>query len=174
MAAIIISLTALTFTLYSFWWLNWRSGKILVGAPRTYAALVDKEALIIEVPLVLFNSGPKPILVENLKLEIEGESEPLYFVATVEKLGTDQGRAFATQFPLHGNKAESLICEFQRYPKGFVFTDKEYQLKLKALVNENKEWCCLKEFSLHVTDKDIETMNGKAFVVHENHKWYNV
>ena len=174
MTAIIISIAALTFTLYSFWWQNWRSGQIVVGAPRLYAAYVDKEKLIIEIPLVIYNSGPKPFLIENLQLELEGVSEPLYFVATVAKLGTDEDRAFATQFPLHGNKAQNLICEFQRYPKGFTFEAKEYKVKLNALVNEKRDWKCLKMFTLCVSEKDLETINGKAFIVHENHKWYNV
>jgi hypothetical protein len=35
--AVIISIAALAFTVFSFWWMNWRKGKLIVGPPRTFA-----------------------------------------------------------------------------------------------------------------------------------------
>jgi len=36
--ALFISVFALLFTIFSFWWMNWRRGKIIVGSPRSFAA----------------------------------------------------------------------------------------------------------------------------------------
>lgn len=171
MSAIFISIFALLFTTFSFWWQNWRSGKIVVGAPRTYAAFADKNKVVMHLPFVFFNNGPKPKLIENLRIELEGYPAPLVFNATVGKLGSDEGRKFATQFPLHGNKAECIICDFSCNKHGFKFEAKEYRLKLKAIVNEDNGWTNLKEFKLFVSEQSIDSINGKAFIPHDNRKW---
>ena len=169
--AILISTLALLFTTFSFWWQNWRSGKVIIGAPRTYAAFADSNKLLIHLPFVFYNSGPRPKLIDNLRVEIEGYPEPLIFNATIEKLASSDNRKYATQFPLHGNKAEFIICEFTNNKKGFRFEAKNYQVRLMAIVNEGDSWVCLKEFSLVVSQQSIESINGKAFIAHDNHKW---
>ena len=170
-AAIFISVLALGFTMYSFWWMNWRRGDILIGDPRTFAACSSGALFIMEFPLVFYNAGPRPILIENLRLIFphEGESsEPLFFNAVVKKLGKDEGREFATQFPLDGNTAIRKICEFQRRPANFVFEAREYKVELQASLNDRKEWETLKTFSLNIRPESVETLNSNTFITHEN------
>lgn len=166
----VISILALLFTVFSFWWMNWRTGNLSVGPPRTYAAIgsLDRQ-MILEFPLVFFNDGPTPIIVQNLRLVFAGErgSSPLVFVATVGKLGTDQGRSFATQFPVRGREAMLLICEFQREPGGLVFEARSYPLELQAQTGNRKLWKSICRFTLNVSPQDAQTIN-KAFVVHDN------
>ena len=169
-SAFVISILALLFTVFSFWWMNWRTGKLSVGPPRTYAALGSLERqMILEFPFVFFNDGPMPIIVQNLRLvfPIEEGSRPLVFIATVKKLGSDEDRSFATQFPVRGREAVSLICEFQREPGGMVFEAGSYPLELQAQLGDGKLWksiCC---FTLNVSPQGLQTIN-KAFVVHDN------
>lgn len=174
-AAILISTFALLFTIWSFWWQNWRSGKLIIGPPRTYAAFVDKDQVVMHLPLVFFNSGPKPKLIENLKIEIEGYPLILVFTAVVTDLASASAdkKKWALQFPLHGNKAETIICEFSNLPNGFQFEAKEYRLRLLAIMNEDDDWTCLKSFILSISKKSITLINGKSFTVHDNHKWDN-
>src|SRR5688572_21193856 len=104
-AALIISITALLFTVFSFWWMNWRTGNLRVGRPRTFAAFGSQDGkVVLEFPLIFFNDGPIPIFVQNLRLIFleEKQPRPLNFIAIVKKLGTDEDRAFATQFPVDG------------------------------------------------------------------------
>jgi hypothetical protein len=169
-AAIAISIIALLFALYSFWWMHWRTGKLLVTHPKTYAAHgSDQGKLVIELPFVFVNTGPAPIVVRNLRLLLTNETSPipLSFVATVNKLGSDEGRAFATQFPVHGNQALALICEFQRSPGQLLFQSTTYSLRLEAQLANQPKWRRLAQFNLCVSDRSLESIN-RQFIVHEN------
>ena len=110
-------------------------------------------------------------MLENLQVEIEGFPEKLVFAATVDKLGSDEGRSFATQFPLHGNSAVKLICEFHCNERDYVFESKPYTMKLNAILNKDNKWVCLKTFVIFISEKSAGIINGEAFVVHDNHKW---
>jgi hypothetical protein len=168
--ALIISILALIFTIFSFWWMNWRKGKLHVGSPRTYAAFGSLEArMVLEFPFVFFNDGPMPIFIQNLRLVFSDETQirPINFIATVKKLGKDEERAFATQFPVRGREALLLICEFQREPGGMIFESQIYPIELQAKLDNSKQWKKICSFNLKVTDKSLSTIN-KQFIVHDN------
>ncbi|MFQ5857385.1 MAG: hypothetical protein ACE5LU_17400 [Anaerolineae bacterium] len=83
--ALIISILALLFTVFSFWWMNWRKGKLHVGSPRGFAAFGSMERkMVLEFPFVFFNDGPIPIIVQSLRLTLleEQTPRPLNFIAT--------------------------------------------------------------------------------------------
>ncbi len=168
--AFTISMLALLFTFFSFWWMNWRTGKLKIGAPRSYAALGSLERqMILEFPFVFFNDGPMPIIVQNLRLVFSDETQrrPLVFIAVVKKLGRDDDRSFATQFPVRGREAILLICEFQRDPGGLVFQERRYPMELQAQTDGSKLWTCICRFTLNVSAQGLQTIN-QAFVVHDN------
>jgi len=170
--ALIISTLALTFTVLSFWWMNWRRGKLIVGVPRSYAARGSQtDNLIITLPLVFYNDGAAAIIVQNLRLLLlhEGpDTRPLFFNATLEKLLKDEGRAFATQFPVRGREGITVICEFQRAPGNLLFEAKPYPIELQAILDRNREWqevCC---FDLRVVASAVPVIN-KQYVAHDNY-----
>jgi hypothetical protein len=156
--------------------MNWRRGRLIIGKPRSYAALGSNEnVLVIEVPLIFFNNGAIPILVQNLRLFILEESHdprPLTFVATVEKLGTGEGRAFDSQFPVRSRESLLIICEFQRRPGNFLFKAKRYQIKLQSLIDDENTWKTLSFFELNITDNALKTINEK-FITHDNLSEYS-
>lgn len=168
--ALLISILALLFTIFSFWWMNWRKGKLIVGSPRTFAAFGSLEGkMVLEFPFVFFNNGPTPIIIQNLRLIFAEEKEPypLGFNATVKKLGKDEDRAFATQFPVRGREALLLICEFQRTPGGMIFEERNYPLELQAKLDNSTKWKRICKFNLNVTKKSLPTIN-QQFIVHDN------
>jgi hypothetical protein len=170
-AALIISTLALLFTISSFWWMNWRRGKLIVGKPRSYAARgAQTENLIITLPLVFFNEGAAAIVVQNLQLLLlqEGETRPLFFNATLEKLLKDESRSFATQFPVRGREAVTLICEFQRSPGNLVFESKRYPIELQAILDDRNEWETLARFDLNIIDSAIPAIN-RQYLAHNNY-----
>ena len=168
-AALIISILALSFTIFSFWWMNWRTGRLRVGMPRSYAAFASANSLILEFPLVFFNDGPTPIVVENLRVIIldEALAKPLSFTATVGKLGTDQNRALATQFPVKGREALLLICEFQRRSGNFTFEARGYKIDLQARLGGDGQWQSICRFPLDVTSQDLPALD-QQFIAHDN------
>src|SRR5439155_27075652 len=104
LAALLISILALALSGFTFLWHSWRPGKLRVGTPHTYAGHTAAEKLLLEFPFVFFNKGAKTVIVDNLRVRLpelqvrlpEHDGDPLTFVATVERQGTDTGRAFAT------------------------------------------------------------------------------
>jgi hypothetical protein len=168
--ALTISILALLFTVFSFWWMNWRTGRLHVSAPRTYAAFGSLEGrMVLEFPFVFFNDGPLPIIVQNLRLVFPDETQlhPLIFMATVKEVGNHQNRAFATQFPVRGREALLLICEFQREPGGMLFEAKNYPMELQAKLGKRNRWKQICRFTLNVTEKSLQSIN-KNFIVHDN------
>jgi hypothetical protein len=167
-AAVIISILALLFTVFSFWWMYWRKGNLHVSRPRIYAAIGSAGGkMVVEIPLTFFNDGPIPIVIENLQLVFPTiDGKPIGFMATVGKIGSSDNRAFATQFSVPGRDVKELICEFQR-EQGFAFTSLKYPLILEAQLGDNKEWVKLLDFSLNVNEADATTIN-RGFLVRDN------
>lgn len=169
-AAVLVSILALSFTIFAFWWMNWRRGKLHVGAPRSYAAIGSVESkLIIQLPLVFFNDSPMPIIIRNLRLMFTKETDPrpLTFMATTKKLATDEDRALASQLPIRGREAVLVICEFQRHRGGMFFEQKSYPMKVQAMLDESDQWETLCDFSLNVSAEAMPTIN-KAFTAYDN------
>ena len=174
-AAIFISILALLFTIFSFWWMNWRRGEIRLGSNlRSYAACASNNKLRIDLPLIFFNSGAVPLVVENLRLyfpKISEDDKYLSFTATVAKLGTDEGRAFARPFSIHGGDVVEMICEFHSTKTSFKFQEGEYKFEIQSLLGHKKEWETLNEYTIHVCANAIQTLNS-ALITHDNQKMY--
>jgi hypothetical protein len=168
--SLVLSSVAILIGLYNFWWLHWRRGKLKVGGPRSFAAFSSPEAkMVITLPFIFQNTGPKPVIIQNLRLAFE-ESEfgkPLNFVATVDALGKDEGRKFATQFAVHRNDLITLNCEFQREPGRLTFQARSYAMILEAKISDEDNWRIIHRFPLNVSNKAAETIM-KMFIVHDN------
>jgi hypothetical protein len=150
--------------------MNWRTGKLEISNIRTYAAVSSGNKLLIEFPIIFFNSGALPVLVENLRLTFQrlgGEHTALHFNATVEKLATDEGRAFATPFAIHKGQALLKICEFQRIRSGFEFRAETYEIALEALLGGTTGWRVLRKFELRVRGSQLKALHSRL-VAHDN------
>ena len=73
--ALIVSLTALAFTVGSFWWLQARSGKLRTWAPPSYAGAFTPENTIVSLPLPLYNPAPAPKVVLDFRLTLSAPNE---------------------------------------------------------------------------------------------------
>lgn len=171
--AIIISISALAFTIFSFWWMNWRKGTIRLGSNlRSYAACASQNRLLIELPLIFFNTGAVPLVVENLRLhlpKITEENKYLFFNATVAKLGTDEDRGFAKPFSIRGGDVLEIICEFQNTSTSFKFEEGEYEFKIQALLGHKEDWLTLREYTINARGDELKTLNEKL-ITHDNQK----
>lgn len=144
--------------------MNWRRGSLRVGTPRSYAmkGSID-ESLIITLPFVIYNDGASAIIVQNLRLVLlndQANARPLFFNANLERLLKDEGRAFATQFPVRGREAVKIICEFQRKPGNLLFEEGSYPIELQGIINENHEWQTLCRFDLNVKQESLPSINN--------------
>jgi len=164
----VVSILALLFTTFSFWWMNWRRGTIRVTSPATYAAFVSPDKLLIEFPFVFFNTGAVPIVIDDLRLQLtDTPGPPLSFNATVDKIGTDQERAFAIAFAVHAREAKTVICEFQRNPGQAQLGKGDHRVVLEARLDGHTIWTTLHAFPLRITDQALKTLHD-GLIVHEN------
>ncbi|MHA5055071.1 hypothetical protein, partial [Streptomyces sp. SD15] len=67
-AAGFLSVCALLFTIASFWWLNARQGCLRSWEPHSFAAIASGSVVRLRLPLVVHNTGVKPIVVQDLRL----------------------------------------------------------------------------------------------------------
>ncbi|MBN1567922.1 MAG: hypothetical protein JXA73_08735 [Acidobacteria bacterium] len=165
--ALIISILALLFTVFSFWWMNWRTGKLIIAPPRSFAAIGSREHMIIEIPLVFFNTGPMPIVIQNMRLFLPDYKLHLSFMATVAKLSQEEGRVFATQFPVRGRESVLMICEFHASGNRISFEAKKYRIELQGFYHKKKEWDTLLCFQLNVPINALPTIN-QQFIAYDN------
>ncbi|MFD5010121.1 hypothetical protein [Streptomyces chartreusis] len=108
---------ALVFTVGSFYWLNARQGRLRSYEPHSFAARAGQDDLRLLLPLVLYNTGAKPIVVQNLWLRFPDESAallPLPWTALRARInpGKDDGFALPAAFAVEGRSAERVFVEF--------------------------------------------------------------
>jgi hypothetical protein len=156
--ALLIGILALVFTIFSFWWMNWRKGKLIIGPPLSYALTANKGGLLlIVIPLIFYNDGAATQVIQNLRLTLEQNdirSKALNFVATVPNLLggkiSDGTRLFACQFAIEGRKSYSDYFEFQRDPCEFVPSQGKCKATLEAKLNDSKDWKTLCIFYIYI------------------------
>jgi len=158
-AAIIISVCALAFTIYSFWWMNWRKGRLKVSNIKHIGIFNSSNKFYIELPMIFFNTGALPVIIESLRLVFldNNKSEHyLHFNATRTGLGVDEGREFATPFSI--NKGDSLkkYCEFQKNPSEVVITPGTYKIRLEGMLYSKKDWTILRYFEINISPQKLE------------------
>lgn len=154
-ATVFISVLALMFTIFSFWWMNWRKGKLIVGAPRTYALYApgEKDLLTVQLPLVFYNNGAATQVIQNLRLRLEqnNRSAVLVFNNTETDLASDKSNSqWARQFAIEGRKAYSNIFEFYRNPSEFVPSEGKCKATLERKLYEDLSWREILVFDLNI------------------------
>jgi hypothetical protein len=153
-----IASLALLFTIGSFWWLNARQGRLKSSEPQSFAACRTPDKLRLLFPLVLYNSGATPIVVQDMQLSFPLESRwkvPLPWTTTRSKLPPpDGGLAFPAVFSIPGRTAQQMFIEF-----GGAFPDvtplaRDYRVQIDVKVVHRKQRKHLVTFTLraaHIT-----------------------
>ena len=151
-AAVAVAILALVFATASFWWLNAREGSITATRPRAYAFGRAGALLRLRFPFALFNTGAKALIVEDMRLVLDGESERphLRWLTTRDRLRPepDDGFAYATPFAIAGRSTREVIAEFEPgakvdWPPPLGI---EHRLRLQAQIHPREEWVDLVAF----------------------------
>lgn len=158
--AVFIAACALTFTAASFWWLNARRGKLRSYEPHSFAGVFRPPILLIlRFPLVLHNTGPTPLVVQNLRLRFPDENLPLPIPwrSSRAQLKPDDkdGHQLPSSFPTLGRNAETHHIEFGGPFPGLTLSARDYRAVIEVKLGHRKQWVELVDFTLrlgHVTD----------------------
>jgi hypothetical protein len=150
---IVVAVLALLFTVGSFWWLQARRGKLQTFRPHTFAAAATPDATRLRLPLVFYNTGPKPIVVQNLRLRFPdepGAQLPLPWTNTRKTLDPveDDVTDMPAVFAVPGRATVQMFIEFGSPWPGFALGGKEVTTRLETYLAHHGEWRELMTFTL--------------------------
>ncbi|MEV6654507.1 hypothetical protein [Streptomyces sp. NPDC051219] len=152
-----LSICALLFTIASFWWLNARQGCLRSWQPHSFAAIVHGSVVRLRLPLVLHNTGAKPIVVQDLRLTFPDEPAshlPLLWTSSPSRLqpGPDEEPELPTGFVVAGRQAQQLFIEFEAPFSGLVPKARDYKVRIQVRVGHRKGWRSLLTFTLRTNN----------------------
>lgn len=160
--ASLLSTLALGFTLFSFWWMNWRAGTLRVGDLQHFAAGKSTTSpgdrpntLLIGLPLVIFNTGASPVVLESLRLVSGADGLGTLLYEAVDE------PSWAAEHLIDIERDHFFLPTVVRpndvLKKNFVFTSgicerdfaaALYNLQLEAKITGCRDWQRLKHIEL--------------------------
>ncbi len=155
--ALLVAGLALLFTVGSFWWLNARRGRIESYAPQSFAAtfMFHTRTTLIRLPLVLYNTGASPLVVQDLRLRFPREDDalagfPWRTSRKSIKPEPDDVEDFPAVFAVPGRTAQQLFIEFGGPFPGVVPRGRDYLVRVEAKLSHKSEpgWTELVTFTL--------------------------
>jgi hypothetical protein len=163
---------ALAFTIGSFWWLQARQGKLISYQPHFFAFAQNARQAIIRFPLVLYNTGPKPIVVLDLRLSFPDEPAvtPLPWRTSRSQLKPQESdnHQFPAVFSVSGRQAQQHFIEFGLNSDdplpGIDLKANEHNVQVEALLGHKRKWQTLVSFPLE--GKHID--RGGAYLTYSN------
>ncbi|GGR52566.1 hypothetical protein [Streptomyces aurantiogriseus] len=156
-AASIVSVSALVFTVASFWWINARQGRLESWEPHSFAAIVHSSMVRLRFPLVLHNTGAKPIVVQDFRLSFPDEPAshlPLLWTSSPSRLqpGPDEESELPAGFVVAGREAQQRFIEFEAPFSGLIPEARDYKVRIQVRVGHRKGWRTLLTFTLRTTN----------------------
>jgi len=162
------ALLTLLFTVGSFWWTNWRRGRIIVGRPRTYSYAPARDRTILLIPLPLSNTGAKPIVLSALRLRSPDNQQiaaPQVRTRTAA-LPKSEGVDFASAISVGGRESLVAFPEFQAEPS-FRLSDGRNRLVLEAWLEHKQTWKRIGTVELYAKSED-QRGKGENLVPYDN------
>lgn len=141
-----VPVSAVVLTLASFWWIWLRRGQLTVAPPHSYASTVSGAQLRIRFPLVIYNTGARAIIVENLRLVVEGHVLEWISLRRTIRPMPDDVLDFAAPFPVAGREARQVFVEFgEDAPPWRPELGASYSVKIERKTGDR--WKTLVEFT---------------------------
>ena len=170
-ASVLIACLALAFTIASFWWINARQGQLKSFEPHTFAAVLRQHDLVtlLLFPLVLHNTGAKPIVVQVMRLSFPKESRsdlPLPWRARrshIKPGGKDDSHEFPAVFSIPGRTAHQMFIEFGGPFPGVIPTARDYQALIEVKLGHRKKWKRLLRFTISLGFSCAQMMEVMPF-----------
>lgn len=138
-AGIPIGLLALAFTVASFWWLHARRGSIQVATPGAYAFATRVR---LRLPLALYNTGAKALIVSDLRVDVGDARPPLPWQATLPSMRPRQSEArdFATPFAVAWRGTRELVVEFGDELGWSPEPSSRHEMRIQAKLHPKDRW----------------------------------
>lgn len=167
-SAAVVATCALVFTVASFWWLNARRGRLRTFEPHTFAMVIAPRIVRLRLPLVLYNSGAIPIVVQGIRIRFVDHlmGEPLGWVGKRSQIRptSNENHDFPAVFAVSGRSAEQIFAEFGIDSLGFALEARDYRVYLEGRLGHRKNWVRIGDFTLragHVAEPS-------AYITYDN------
>ena len=155
MASSIISILALLFTIGSFYWVFATKGRLHTYEPYSYTARVFEDNLLtLRLPLVLANSGARPLVVQDLRLFFfHDDGRTISFkwsrsFTSLRKPNSEETSELPAIFVVTGRSAGQYFLEFQPVLPVFRIEQIEYRVRVEAKLTNHEKWKSITEFKL--------------------------
>jgi hypothetical protein len=163
-ASVLVACLALVFAIGSFWWLNGRRGRLKSFEPHSFALGIMPADLVVllRFPLVLYNTGATPIVVQDIRLTFPKEphaTPPLPWRNTRSQImpRPDESHALPAVFSVPGRTAQQIFIEFGGPFPGVIPKARDYQVLIEVKLGHRREWKKLIQLTIraaHVTSID--------------------
>jgi hypothetical protein len=145
--AIFISLLALGFTIFSFWYQNTRQGKIQLIGPQFISGRYSNRKLEIKIPVVFRNTGPRPIVLSGLRLQCPTSDHEYLLWLGFSNNPLNNDFEFKRPVVVKGFEAVERILFFQR--ENVASSSGSCEVELIGIDSTKSNWGSLKKFKLH-------------------------
>ncbi|MFG1804618.1 hypothetical protein ACGFI4_31190 [Micromonospora carbonacea] len=180
---VVISVSALIFTLASFWWIQVRRGHPRVETGHVFSGAITGNKIILYIPLVFHNPAPATLVVADIKLRLSGgagdENSPdrralpkrMFWIAFHGSVYPEQGkhRQYAMPFAVEGRKSVERVIEFQWDTPETQLKDGPYTATVEVLALpqrwRRRRWSSVCTFQLRT---DLWSGNRNALIPRTN------
>ncbi|MGI8693224.1 MAG: hypothetical protein ACR2JK_10035 [Geodermatophilaceae bacterium] len=171
-ASFVIAISALLFTVASFWWLQARRGPLRCFPVQAFSGCLHADLVLIRVPLSIFNSGPVARVAVDLQLRLvppTGDALTLPSSTFRKSLmpRTDDTVDFVHPFAVPGRSVVAHHVEFARTvgPPASLLAGSPCTAVVEAQVDQDTTWTEVGRFPLH-----IEIMGDpRVYITYSNH-----
>lgn len=155
--SIAISVMALVFSIASFWWLQARRGRLTISRIPAFSGYFDSDKrLNLRLPILLYNTGARTRLVDELRLVFPCWEEEVAYWQTSHPTLRPQSAAedttdFASPYPISGLHAEIKFIKFS-YAVGRALPEpKSTHCRIEARLDGSSTWTVVGHSVLNLT-----------------------
>jgi hypothetical protein len=143
--ALVIALCALLFTVASFWWLHARPGRLRLTPVRVFSAYVWADRATLRIPVTLYNTGAKPLVVVDLRAGLSSAGSTSSAASRTYRrtiqTGSDDVEDFPHPYVVPGRSVVTKFVEFDADPR-VMSSGSPVEVAVSALVN-GRGWRCV-------------------------------
>lgn len=198
--ALTVAFLSLAFTIFSFWWLQARTGRIVGYAPSTFTSLIDIDRISLRIPVVAYNTGARSRVVRELQLVLSRLDHQhvlrwndfRHTLNATDKTEANDFADFASSYVVRGREGDQRFVTFNGDASGdWPPEPEDYHARIQARLDKSDAWVDLDTFTLHLwhVTTDIGTVCSHyntpepcspdekvrarvAFVQHCTEKWH--
>lgn len=167
-APVLISCLALIFTVGSFYWLQARKGRLKLYPVMTFSGYWKKSRLVLRLPVILFNSGARPRVINALRLVTTDDVgkritlECHSFRKTIDPTSEDM-EDMAHAYAIPGRQVVTKHAHFAVDSLPVLDRADPTSFEVEALVDDSTKWRKLGAVTVHV-----EIMHTSSYITYSN------